>query len=128
MKKTLFDQRFIPRKFYPRDVDFEPRIYTNETSGSTIESVRVEMVTNAKYSWHAPPAAPNVGEAYYSLSISDDGSTQVTTTSVAGGLHALQTFTQLFSAHSQWDTGVYTPHAPVNINDEPEFGHRGLKL
>ena len=127
MKETLFDQRFVPKKFYPRNVVFEPE-FTNETSTSTpaIETIRLEVVTTAKYYGHQPPSS-NVGEAY-SISVSEDGSAQITTTSVTGGLHALQTFTQLFYAHSHSNAGIYTPYAPVDIKDEPEFGHRGLNL
>ncbi|KAK2760220.1 N-acetyl-glucosamine-6-phosphate deacetylase [Arachnomyces sp. PD_36] len=123
MKNTLFNEQFVPRKFYPRGTVFEPEI-VNGTS--TIESVQIEIVSTAKYSGEAHPS-PNVGEAY-SLSISEDGSVLITTTSGAGGLHALQTFAQLFYAHSQSDSGVYTSYAPVNIVDEPEFAHRGLNL
>ena len=122
MKSTLFNQRFVPRKFYPRNFDFEPEVSEEKQA---IESVQIEITTSSKYSSQAPSS--NIGEAY-SLKISEYGDAVITTTSVTGGLHALQTFTQLFYAHSQSDVATYTPYAPLNIVDEPAFGHRGLNL
>jgi hexosaminidase len=48
--------------------------------------------------------------------------------STQGGLHALETFSQLFYTHSRSVNMVYTPYAPVVIEDGPAFVHRGLNL
>jgi len=50
----------------------------------------------------------------------------ITAESSYGVLWALQSFNQLFYTHT--DGKLYTNHAPVHIQDEPKFKHRGLNL
>ena len=50
----------------------------------------------------------------------------VTGISTHGLLHGLNTLTQLFYKHSNGQ--VYTPYAPVAIEDVPKLKHRGLSL
>ena len=121
MKNTLFAEHFVPFKFHARNIDFEPsvtsaRIYIQEI---TIEDYHISNDLNP----HS-----NISREAYSLELREDGSAMIKITSVQGGLHALNTFTQLFYAHSEGEADIYTPYAPVIIEDSPVFEHRGLNL
>ncbi|MCJ1319801.1 N-acetyl-glucosamine-6-phosphate deacetylase [Xylographa vitiligo] len=121
MKNTLFAEYFVPFKFHARNIDFEPsvtsaRIYIQEI---TIEDYHISNDLNP----HS-----NISREAYSLELREDGSAMIKITSVQGGLHALNTFTQLFYAHSEGEADIYTPYAPVIIEDSPVFEHRGLNL
>lgn len=37
-------------------------------------------------------------------------------------------FTQIFYKHSKANVGVYTPYAPLAVEDAPTLAHRGLNL
>lgn len=64
----------------------------------------------------------------YTLEITEDGLISIKTISYHGILHAFNTVSQLFYAHSCCSNEVYTPYAPVEIKDWPLFEHRGLNL
>ena len=64
----------------------------------------------------------------YTIEVSKDGGVLIRVASPLGGMHALETFAQLFFAHSSPSSGSYTPYAPVAIKDSPMFEHRGLNL
>ncbi|MCJ1416699.1 N-acetyl-glucosamine-6-phosphate deacetylase [Xylographa parallela] len=121
MKSTLFAERFVPFKFHAGNIDFEPdvtsvRIYIHKI---TIEDYHISNDLNP----HS-----NISTEAYSLELREDGSALIKTTSVQGGLHALNTFAELFYAHSEGQADIYTPYAPVIIEDSPFFEHRGLNL
>lgn len=63
----------------------------------------------------------------YGIEISEDGEAVITSSTPIGTLRGLQTFQQLFYAHSS-KKGTYTPYAPVSITDSPKWAHRGLNL
>jgi hexosaminidase len=71
------------------------------------------------------PQAGEVDEAYY-LKIDPSGEVTISAVSSIGLAHGLTTFTQLFFKHSKG--GIYTPYAPVLIEDKPKFQHRGLNM
>lgn len=52
------------------------------------------------------------GPKAYSIEIAEDRQTTVNTVSVQGGLHTLQTLSQLFFAHSKSSTEIYCPLLP----------------
>lgn len=116
--------RFEPLKFHPRDAKFEPTIGGVQ---NTVHLVTIQIYSQAKFT-HAATLSHSVLSEAYSLTISKDGIALVTATSVAGALHALKTFEQLFYSHSGSHDLLYSPFAPVNIVDAPRFEHRGLNL
>lgn len=63
----------------------------------------------------------------YSINILPDGQTVINTLSPLGCLRALSTLAQVFYTHSR-STEIYTPFAPLSIQDAPVFEHRGLNL
>ena len=121
MKHNVLNRSFVPRKFYKRDVQFEPA--TND-SKRYIEQLAIEEDPYNKI-WDAERL--DKSEAY-TIEVSEDGTALIKIASLAGGLHALETFAQLFFAHSIPNLGSYTPYAPLSIKDSPKFGHRGLNL
>lgn len=71
------------------------------------------------------PAAGEVDESY-TLKLTADGDVTITANTSIGLVRGLTSFTQLFYHHT--DGGVYTPYAPVQIEDKPLFQHRGLNM
>ena len=121
MKENLFSEKFIPYKFYPRNVDFEPnakdpRIY--------IRRIHIEKHVEIAY----PDANYILSDESYSIEIERDGHAVIKILSTRGGLHAFNTLAQLFYAHSKTEGAVYTPYAAIFIDAWPSFEHRGLHL
>ncbi|MCJ1427664.1 N-acetyl-glucosamine-6-phosphate deacetylase [Sticta canariensis] len=121
-RQNLFEDKFVPWKFHPRNSPFEPSL------DHQIFIHHVYVQQNRTESKNASrPLAREVDESY-TLSITENGAVRITAVSSSGVLYALETFTQLFYQHSQSTSGVYTPYAPVTITDKPKFPHRGLNL
>ena len=121
MKYNVLNRSFVPLKFHPRGVQFEP---AGNDSKRYIEQLTIEEdprndMGNTERS--------DKSEAY-TITVSEDGIAVITIASAAGGLHALETFAQLFFAHSTHSAAFYTPYAPLSIKDRPMFAHRGLNL
>ncbi|KAL8716731.1 MAG: hypothetical protein Q9225_005960, partial [Loekoesia sp. 1 TL-2023] len=118
----LFNDKFVPWKFHPRNSNFEP---ASNASSIYIRNVTVQQ----NQSDSAAILKPRAGEVneQYTLFITTSGVVQITAISSIGILRALDTFTQLFYQHSTYG-GVYTPYAPVSIIDAPKFGHRGFNM
>jgi hexosaminidase len=122
-QKTITSTKFVPWKFYSRTVDFEPN-----TGGSyqTISTVQInQQGSGAKDSFSA--ADFFAGDESYSITISEAGAAELKSKSTLGTIRALQTFEQLFYAHSS-NFAVYTPLAPLSITDSPKWPYRGLNL
>lgn len=64
----------------------------------------------------------------YTLSIAEDGLVNITAATSYGMLYSLETFTQLFYQHSDANSAIYTPYAPVAIAYKPKFPHRGPNM
>lgn len=121
MKRNVMNQSYVPRKFHPRNSDFEPAVnYSRHYIEQVViaEGLTIDL-ENTRYI--------NKREIY-SLSIFENGSTIIKIASPEAGLHALETFSQLFLAHSEFKSEAYTPYAPLHIVDGPVFEHRGLNL
>ncbi|KAI9727265.1 MAG: N-acetyl-glucosamine-6-phosphate deacetylase [Chrysothrix sp. TS-e1954] len=120
---TIFKQNFVPWKFYTRMSDFEPRT-GKDAHKNSITSIELQQ----KSSDPPNPTNSKAGQLdeSYSLSVTSGGKVSITAASSLGLAHGLNTFTQLFYAHSLG--GSYTPLAPVSITDSPKFVHRGLNL
>lgn len=120
MKKSLFLERFVPYKFHPRNTEFEPRIEER----TFIKQINIEE----HHLQDAYASRKHISEESYSIHVSKNGTTTIRIISTQGGLHALASLSQLFYAHSGSGPEVYTPYAPVEIEDSPAFEHRGLNL
>lgn len=121
MRASLSSERFVPFKFYPKNFEFEPNVKDSKIYIQQIdieEHKEVDQQENRRF----------VSDEAYSLQVFEDGRTLIKIVSYRGGLHALNTFSQLFYTHSEVDGDNYTPYAPVTIEDGPVFKHRGLNL
>jgi hexosaminidase len=122
-QKAITTTKFVPWKFYSRTTDFEP---AKNGSYRTITTVQIHQKDNvARDSFSAGDFFS--GDEAYSITVSEAGVADIRSKSTLGTLRALQTFEQLFYAHSD-DPGVYTPLAPISIVDSPKWPHRGLNL
>lgn len=61
----------------------------------------------------------------YTLSVQNDGRCEITSETVWGAFHGMETFTQLLTRE---DGGVVTRHAPIQVKDEPRYSHRGVLI
>lgn len=134
----MFKHGLVPWRFHPRHElgKFEPsandqKTYITELSieqmlPSEGNSSQV-LFQNSTSTTASSTLLPTKADESYTLSISEDGSAKITSHSVVGTLHGLQTFIQLFYKHSA-DEGMYTNLAPVKIEDAPRFKHRGINL
>ena len=116
MREDVYSNSFVPWKFYAKDQVFEPNLTEDRTYIHVIslEQSRTSTTTSSDES--------------YTLTISEDGHVSITFVHPLGGIRALSTLTQLFYKHSEANVGVYTPYAPLAVEDAPAFAHRGLNL
>ena len=121
MKTDLFTNNIVPWKFYPRNTSFEPRANEPRTYIRTVTIEKTDL-SSLQHSGRGVPI-----EAY-TVTITVDGSVLIQVVSVQGALLALTTLSQLFYGHSEGDAEVYTPFAPIGIQDSPRFEHRGINL
>ncbi|KAI9824854.1 MAG: N-acetyl-glucosamine-6-phosphate deacetylase [Thelocarpon impressellum] len=119
----IFNEKFVPWKFHPRNADFEPPLAEakNHISSIVITQNSTDVAGTFK------PLAGAVDESY-TLEVTEDGRVKMTAVSSVGVLRALDTFTQLFFQHSGDKDKVYTNLAPLYIYDTPKFPHRGLNM
>ncbi|KAF5657194.1 beta-n-acetylhexosaminidase [Fusarium heterosporum] len=117
----IFQDNFVPWKLRERGSDFEPDLQ-KKTWVKSLEIVQTEEDDESTFK----PLAGEVDESY-SLSLSEQGKASIKAKTSTGVLHGLESFLQLFFKHSS-GTSWYTPHAPVSIEDEPEYPHRGILL
>ena len=120
VRETL-QNSIVPRKFHQRTIPFEPALDAHRT---LITTLTLNVVDELKDD-HGRNLQSTDG---YTLTLERSGYVVINMLSHTGGLRSLQTFTQLFYAHSSDPTAVYTPHAPLQIIDEPVFEHRGINL
>jgi hexosaminidase len=122
LKETVFNQNFVPSKFYPRDALFEPDL--NGTR-KYVKLLHVEE-TNSFEDGHATQLS--LKREAYTIDLLSDGHVWIKVASANAALHAFETFAQLFYMHSRSKMDIYTPFAPLKITDQPAFEHRGLNL
>lgn len=123
MKSYVFREGFVPYKFYPKGAEFEP-------SGEGERVFIQEIIIEEHEELGQDKALDGVSREAYSLQVFEDGHTLISIVAYEGGLHALNSLSQLFYAHSSYPKSkdVYTPLAPILIRDHPLFAHRGLLL
>jgi hexosaminidase len=121
---AIFEQGLVPWMLRARGSDFEPAASSasNSTIIKTLEIVQTKEDTVNTFK----PVIGSVDESY-TLKVSLTGKATIKASSSTGVLRALETFTQLFYAHSSGDA-FYTKMLPVSIKDKPEFDHRGVHL
>lgn len=119
---NIFNQNFVPWMLVPRNSlsSYEPSPNASATGVSCLE------ITLTGGNTTFDPTATDVDEAY-SLSIGEDGTAKLSSKSTFGILHGLETFSQLFYEHSAGGAW-YLVNAPIEIEDSPVYGHRGLML
>ena len=105
-----------------RNTDFDPPDSDNSNRITKLSITQTEEDDEKTFK----PVIGTVNESY-SLTISAKGEASITAPSSSGILHALETFAQLFFAHSSGGAW-YTQSAPVEIVDEPEYAYRGLLI
>lgn len=122
-QKTITSTKFVPWKFYSRTTNFEPD-----------SSEVYQTLTTVQINQQGDVAKENIsagdffsGDESYSIDVSQSGVAEIKSKSTLGTIRALQTFEQLFYAHSD-RSRVYTPLAPISIVDSPKWPHRGLNL
>ena len=111
----------VPRKFHRRKIPFEPSLDAPKTHLKSIIFNKVARLSDDR-------GEQIKSREGYILKLHKDGTVVVDVIGWRGGLHALETFTQLFYRHSQDSEAVYTHLAPFTIVDEPAFPHRGVNL
>lgn len=92
-----------------------------------INSLQIVQGSNSSINDTFSPISYFQQDESYTINISEQGAATITSQSVLGSLRALQSFTQLFYAHSS-GSGHYTPYVPVNIKDSAKWSHRGLNM
>ncbi|EEH05829.1 N-acetyl-beta-glucosaminidase [Histoplasma capsulatum G186AR] len=120
--KEIYRTKFVPWKFHPRNSSYEPALNRPD---AVIRQVIIKQMS-ANQSQREVRDYIHEDESY-TIEILATGEATISTNSAIGTIRALQTFKQLFYAHSS-GSGVYTPYAPISISDAPKWGHRGLNL
>ena len=118
---AIFQTGLVPWMLRERGGDYEPdthhakrvsKLKITQTKKDTPETFR--------------PVAGSVDESY-TLTLSAKGEAAINAASSTGVLRGLETFTQLFYQHSSGQSW-YTTMAPVKIEDEPKYPHRGIMM
>ncbi|KAI8170802.1 Beta-hexosaminidase [Colletotrichum sp. SAR 10_86] len=120
---AIFQQNFVPWKFHPKNSQFEPDV--NAADKKAVTSLKITQTGEDKASAFKPLAG-EVDESY-SLNITEDGAATLEAKSSIGVLRGLETFSQLFYKHTS-GTSWYTPLAPISVEDEPVYSHRGILI
>ncbi|KAF6841391.1 glycosyl hydrolase family 20 [Colletotrichum plurivorum] len=120
---AIFQKNFVPWKFHPKNSQFEPDVYAADKK--TVKSLQITQTKEDKPDTFKPLAG-DVDESY-TLNVTEDGAATITAKSSTGVLRGLETFSQLFYQHSS-GTSWYTPLAPLSVEDEPVYAHRGILI
>lgn len=116
MREDVYSHSFVPWKFHAKTQVFEPNLTENRTY---IHVISLEQ---------SRPSTTTSSDESYTLTVSEDGNVSITFCHPLGGIRALSTLTQIFYKHSGAKAEVYTPYAPLAVQDTPAFAHRGLNL
>lgn len=119
---AIFEHGLVPWMLRDRNANIDPP--SNVTHDRIASLVITQTEEDDENTFK--PVAGTVDEGY-TLSVSLEGEAALEAASSTGVLRGLETFTQLFFQHSN-GRDVYTPYAPVEIEDAPEYPHRGLLL
>lgn len=118
---AITSTKYVPWKLHRRNEAFEPTLSEPTVFLGKIRIYQTSLVP------YFDAATFFAADESYVIFIAADGTAKITSNSTIGTIRALQTFEQLFYAHSS-GSGVYTSHAPASIQDAPTWAHRGLNL
>ncbi|KAF2812134.1 chitobiase [Mytilinidion resinicola] len=122
-KGLIFNHGFVPRIFHPKNITFEPDNNENRQNITTLTITLSKLEHIISKEQDLIPS----DEAYL-LDISESGHASITAATSRGAIYGLDTFAQLFYAHSQSASESYLSIAPIHIVDSPAFEHRGINL
>jgi len=117
------ESRFVPWKLHSRRTSFEPQ--SQSAQRRYLSRLRIQQC-NCSPKDDLDTKSFFSSDESYTLSIKE-GTADIDATSSLGILHALESFKQLFHAHTD---GIeqYVLNAPLIIRDRPKWAHRGLSL
>ncbi|KAL9116948.1 MAG: hypothetical protein Q9187_006522, partial [Circinaria calcarea] len=124
MKTNVLQNSLVPYRFYPKNANFDPAADGRKTF---INHITFVMAENGNLTSNQTDDQA-ISDECYSIDITSAGDVLININTQIGGVRALETFTQLFYACSNALADVYTPLAPVHIEDCPAFAHRGINL
>ena len=125
-KKTIFQEKFVPWKFHPRNTIEEHEPAPHGVKKTYLKKLEITQTGTDDESTYKPLAG-QVDESY-NFTLVADGTASLTAVSSTGVLRGLETFTQLWYLHSKPGVGYYCNQAPISIQDAPRWKHRGLNL
>lgn len=114
---------FVPWKFHHRGIIFEP---TPGNATKTLSFVDITQAVCPPSDTALNPQAYYAGNEAYEIFVNDTNA-EIRSNSTLGTLRALETFKQLFYAHSATPK-TYIPNLPIYVYDSPKWSHRGLSL
>ncbi|EXJ95309.1 hypothetical protein A1O1_00429 [Capronia coronata CBS 617.96] len=120
--KSIRDTRYVPWKLHGRHSTFEPDV-TAERHHLSMLQIQQSYCPDAE---SFDPVTFFAADESYDIVI-DNATATIQTNGTIGILWALQTFQQLFYAHSS-HSGSYLPNVPMRIVDRPKWRHRGLSI
>ncbi|EXJ64100.1 hypothetical protein A1O7_00436 [Cladophialophora yegresii CBS 114405] len=119
---AIHGSRFVPWKLHKRNTTFEP---DQSAPRQYISRLQIQQ-RNCPPPERFRPSSFFDGDESYEILL-NNGTAFITSNSSIGTVRGLQTFQQLFFAHSAL-SGIYTPFVPVKIADRPKWRHRGLSI
>ncbi|KIW73519.1 hypothetical protein PV04_01632 [Phialophora macrospora] len=120
--KSIHGSKFVPWKLHKRNANFEPDPGAPRHYISRLQIEQRDCPEPETFR----PTSFFAGDESYEILV-NNGTAFVKSNSSIGTIRGLQTFQQLFFAHSAF-SGGYTPFVPVKIADRPAWRHRGLSI
>ncbi|KAK6381997.1 Glucosamine-6-phosphate isomerase (Glucosamine-6-phosphate deaminase) (GNPDA) (GlcN6P deaminase) [Exophiala oligosperma] len=119
---SMQNSKFVPWKLHERNELFEP---LPDAPRHELSALQIQLSSCPAKSTFNPDTFFD-GDESYELVMTNETAI-LRSNSTLGSLRGLQTFSQLFYAHSS-TSGVYTPYVPLQIADRPRWRHRGLSI
>ena len=121
---AIFQNGLVPWKLRPKNSlnRFEPDLYSGPKWVNLLNITQATKDARTDFQLKGG----EVDESY-NLTLSTAGVATLSAFSSTGVLRGLETFAQLFYEHTDGNAW-YTPYAPVSIQDEPRYQHRGVLL
>ncbi|CAK7275418.1 Glucosamine-6-phosphate isomerase (Glucosamine-6-phosphate deaminase) (GNPDA) (GlcN6P deaminase) [Sporothrix epigloea] len=118
---AIFQSGLVPWKLRPKNSlnRFEPDLYSGPGWVTSLKIIASGTASqNSRFG--------DMNESY-NLTLNTAGIATLSAFTSTGVLRGLETFAQLFYEHSNGNAW-YTPYAPVSIQDQPKYQHRGVLL
>jgi hexosaminidase len=114
---------FVPWKFHHRGIVFEPN---PDNITQTLSAIDITQSVCPPSDTALNPQAYFAGNEAYEIYVNGTNA-EIRSNTTLGTLRGLETFKQLFYAHSS-TAKRYAPHIPIYVYDSPKWSHRGLSL